>query len=100
MAQGSAEYRTQEHGTKPGSDFKEKAADRIERLAEKVDRVADTVEGVATKVTAQGREAGQQVQQVAGNIKDAVDRSVKEQPMATLALAAALGFVLGALWKR
>jgi ElaB/YqjD/DUF883 family membrane-anchored ribosome-binding protein len=37
--------------------------------------------------------------EVAGNIKGAVDKSVKDQPMATLAAAAAVGFVLGALWK-
>ena len=36
---------------------------------------------------------------VAGNVKGAVDKSVKDQPMATLAVAAVLGFVLGALWK-
>ena len=29
----------------------------------------------------------------------AVDKSVKDQPMATLALAAVVGFVLGAIWK-
>jgi ElaB/YqjD/DUF883 family membrane-anchored ribosome-binding protein len=28
-----------------------------------------------------------------------VDKSVKDQPMATLALAAVIGFVLGAIWK-
>jgi ElaB/YqjD/DUF883 family membrane-anchored ribosome-binding protein len=99
MAQGS----TQERETKVGSDFKEKAADKTEKFADaatdQFGRVADTVESVATKVTAQGREAGQQVQEVAGNIKGAVDKSVKDQPIATLALAAALGFVLGALWK-
>jgi ElaB/YqjD/DUF883 family membrane-anchored ribosome-binding protein len=39
------------------------------------------------------------VQEVAGNLKGAVDRSVKDQPMATLAMAAVVGFVLGALWK-
>jgi ElaB/YqjD/DUF883 family membrane-anchored ribosome-binding protein len=36
---------------------------------------------------------------VAGNLKGAVDKSVKDQPMTTLAVAAAVGFVLGALWK-
>jgi hypothetical protein len=40
------------------------------------------------------------MQEVAGNLKDAVDRSLKDQPLATLATAAALGFVLGALWKK
>jgi ElaB/YqjD/DUF883 family membrane-anchored ribosome-binding protein len=57
------------------------------------------VENAAGRVAEQGRAAGQQVQEVAGNIKGADDKSIKEQPMATLALVAALGFVLGALWK-
>ena len=47
----------------------------------------------------QGREAGERMQEVAGNMKGALDRSVKDQPMATLAMAAVVGFVLGALWK-
>ena len=29
-----------------------------------------------------------------------VEKSLKEQPMATLAGAAVIGFVLGALWKK
>jgi ElaB/YqjD/DUF883 family membrane-anchored ribosome-binding protein len=37
--------------------------------------------------------------EVAGNLKSAVDKSVKDQPIVTLAMAAAVGFVLGALWK-
>ena len=61
--------------------------------------VADQAEDVANRVAEQGREAGERVQEVAGNFKGAVDRSVKDQPMATLAMAAVVGFVLGALWK-
>ena len=56
-------------------------------------------EGVADRVAEQGRQASQGIQDVAGNITGAVDKSLKERPMATLAMAAALGFVLGALWK-
>lgn len=84
-------------------DIKEKATDQFERMAdktaEKFRSMADQAEGVATRVAEQGREAGERVQEVAGNFKGAVDRSVKDQPMATLAMAAAVGFVLGALWK-
>ena len=98
MAQG-----TQYQGSRPGSDFKEKATDKLEKFAEaatdQIGRAAGTVEGVASRVAEQGREAGQQVQEVAGNIKGAVDKSVKDQPMTTLAVAAMVGFVLGALWK-
>ena len=77
--------------------------DNFEKMADKATdqfhRVADQVEGVASRVAAEGREAGEKVQEVAGNLKGAVDKSVKDQPMATLAMAAAVGFVLGALWK-
>lgn len=61
--------------------------------------VADQAGDMANRMADQGREAGERMQEVAGNLKGAVDKSVKEQPMATLAVAAAIGFVLGALWK-
>ena len=76
----------------PTREIKEKATEQFERLA-------DQAEGVANRVAEQGRQAGERVQEVAGNFKGAVDRSVKEQPLTTLALAAVVGFVLGALWK-
>jgi ElaB/YqjD/DUF883 family membrane-anchored ribosome-binding protein len=84
-------------------DVKEKAAGQFDRMADKAKdqfrSVADQAEDVAQRVADQGREASERVQEVAGNFKGAVDRSVKEQPMATLAMAAVVGFVLGALWK-
>ncbi|MET0430861.1 MAG: hypothetical protein ABWX70_00495 [Hyphomicrobium sp.] len=40
-----------------------------------------------------------QASEVAGNVKGAIDKSVKDQPMTTLLAAAAVGFVIGALWK-
>lgn len=84
-------------------DIKEKATGQFERVADKATdqfkAVADKAEDVANRAIEQGREAGERVQEVAGNFKGAVDRSVKDQPMATLAMVAAVGFVLGALWK-
>ena len=76
----------------PMSDLKEKATDQF-------GKVADQAERMANRVAEQGRDAGDRVQEVAGNFKGALDKSVSEQPMATLAMAALLGFVLGALWK-
>ena len=70
-----------------------------DKATDQFGRAADTVEDVASRVVEQGREAGERVQEVAGNVKSAVDKSVKDQPMATLAVAAIVGFVLGALWK-
>jgi ElaB/YqjD/DUF883 family membrane-anchored ribosome-binding protein len=84
-------------------DIKEKATDQFERMADKATdqfkSAADQAERIAGRVAEQGRDAGERVQEVAGNFKGAVDKSVKDQPMATLAVVAALGFVLGALWK-
>ncbi len=36
---------------------------------------------------------------VGENFQTAVDRSVTDQPFTTLAMAVAMGFVLGAIWK-
>ena len=84
-------------------EVKENATGQFEKLADKAtdnfNAVANQAEDVANRVAEQGREVGERVQEVAGNFKGAVDRSVKDQPMATLAVAAAVGFVLGALWK-
>jgi ElaB/YqjD/DUF883 family membrane-anchored ribosome-binding protein len=90
-------------GSTTAHDIKEKATDQFERIADKASdqfkSMADQAENVANRVGEQGREAAERVQEVAGNLKGAVDKSVKDQPMATLAVAAVLGFVLGALWK-
>ena len=61
--------------------------------------VANRAEKMASKVADQGREVGENFQEVAGNVKGAIDKSVKDQPMATLAFAAVVGFILGAIWK-
>ena len=66
---------------------------------EKVDQALTHAERTARKVAEQAGEATERVQEVAGNVKSAIDKSLADQPMTTLALAAAVGFVLGALWK-
>ena len=74
------------------SDLKDKAGDQFTTRA-------DQAESVANRVADQGREAAEGMQDVAGNLKGAIDKSIKDQPMATLAVAAVAGFVLGAIWK-
>jgi ElaB/YqjD/DUF883 family membrane-anchored ribosome-binding protein len=77
-----------------GSDqtFQRKASDQLSRAAERA-------ENATNRVAAQGRDVGDRMQEVVGNFKTAVDKSLRDQPMATLATAAVVGFVLGALWK-
>jgi ElaB/YqjD/DUF883 family membrane-anchored ribosome-binding protein len=74
------------------SDIKEKAAEQFGRVGERAERMAGRMAG-------EGREVGQRMQEVASNFKGALDKSVRDQPMATIASAAIIGFVLGALWK-
>jgi ElaB/YqjD/DUF883 family membrane-anchored ribosome-binding protein len=81
----------------PASERREGMADKA---SEQFRHYADRAEEVAGRVADRSREAGERMQDVAGNFKGAVDKSIKDQPMATLALAAIAGFVLGALWKR
>jgi ElaB/YqjD/DUF883 family membrane-anchored ribosome-binding protein len=62
-------------------------------------RISDQAENVANRVAEQGREIGQQVQDAAEQVRSTVDKSIREQPLMTLAAAAVVGFALGALWK-
>ena len=67
------------------------------------DKVKDMAEGaqdMAGKVADQAREYAEQAQDAVKQVKPFVEKSLKEQPMVTLAAVAVLGFVLGALWKR
>ena len=57
------------------------------------------LEGVDHGLLAQAAAAKHDVMQVAGNFTAAFRKSVRTNPRATIAMAAVLGFVLGALWK-
>jgi ElaB/YqjD/DUF883 family membrane-anchored ribosome-binding protein len=81
--------------SRPGA----RSDDLIDRGAEQFKKVADRVEGVASDAAGQMREVSDRTGEVAGNFQGALDKSVKDQPMAMLAPAAAVGFLLGALWK-
>jgi ElaB/YqjD/DUF883 family membrane-anchored ribosome-binding protein len=92
---------TQEHEimaqSQYGGDLSNKASDLKDKATDQFKKVTDRVEGLASDAVDHLRDTG--AGEVAGNLKGAVDKSVKDQPMATLAMAAAVGFVLGALWK-
>jgi ElaB/YqjD/DUF883 family membrane-anchored ribosome-binding protein len=63
------------------------------------DKVAAQVESTVSDLAQRGREASRSVREVTDNFSTALDRSLDRQPMTTVALAVAVGFVLGALWK-
>jgi ElaB/YqjD/DUF883 family membrane-anchored ribosome-binding protein len=69
------------------------ATDRVKEAAERAQEIA-------SNVAEQARVYGQRAQDAASQVKPYVEKSMKEQPMATLAVASVIGFVLGALWKK
>ncbi len=99
MAYSSPKDDLQAAGRGAAASVSDKASEYAGKAGQQFDKAIDSAESTVNAMAEQGREAGQQIQQVAGNMKTAVDRSVRDQPMATLAVAAAMGFVIGALWK-
>jgi ElaB/YqjD/DUF883 family membrane-anchored ribosome-binding protein len=55
---------------------------------------------LANNVAQQMREYGEKAQEAAKKFKPFTEKSMRDQPMATLAVASVIGFVLGALWKK
>jgi ElaB/YqjD/DUF883 family membrane-anchored ribosome-binding protein len=78
--------------------------DRLQNLADTatdhVHNATDYAEDLAGKVAEQARAYGDKAQEVVKAFRPYVEKSMKEQPMATLAVASVIGFVLGALWKK
>ncbi|HVJ76574.1 MAG TPA: hypothetical protein VM620_01985 [Hyphomicrobium sp.] len=90
----------QERGTGSGAeDLVDRVAEAGARAADAAGRAAAHVETTRDDLLEQGAELRANVQKVGTNFSKALDKSVAEQPMTTLGLAVAMGFVLGALWK-
>jgi ElaB/YqjD/DUF883 family membrane-anchored ribosome-binding protein len=68
--------------------------------AEQLRNVAGNADEIASRAAEQARVYGEKAQELAKNFKPYVEKSLKEQPMATLAVAAAIAFALGALLKK
>ena len=63
------------------------------------ERFAEASNDQFRRVDEQSNRAAEGVQEIASNMKSALDKSISDQPMATLAAVAAAGFVLGVLWR-
>ena len=63
-------------------------------------RAKQTADSVLSDATATGREAVDAFRDVADTFGDAVEDSLKRRPYATLAIAAGIGFLFGAAWRR
>jgi ElaB/YqjD/DUF883 family membrane-anchored ribosome-binding protein len=80
-------------------DLADKAMEVGVRAADTLGRAVGTVQETGDQLAAQGAELSENLQKVANNFSKALNKSVAEQPMTTLGVAVAAGFVLGAIWK-
>jgi ElaB/YqjD/DUF883 family membrane-anchored ribosome-binding protein len=84
-------------------DYSKGPAERGQSAEGTMDRVKDAAaeaQEIAGKVADQACEYGEKAQEAARNFKPYVEKSMKERPMETLAVASVIGFLLGALWKK
>lgn len=63
-------------------------------------RAKSTAEGYVSEVQDMGMEAVGAVREVGDNVVDAIDESLRKRPYTTLAIAAGIGFLFGATWRR
>lgn len=63
-------------------------------------RARSNVEGVLSDAQDKGMDAVGVVRDVGDNVVDAIDESLRKRPYTTLALAAGIGFLFGATWRR
>lgn len=99
MTQQRADYPL-DYTKGPANGRHDQASDLSSAAADRLKTAADNVQETAAHLAEQAREYGEKAQDAARNFKPFVEKSLKEQPMTTLAVAAAAAFVLGALWKR
>lgn len=85
----------------PPSGTRSTEADKgiLERASDTVREARDQASDFAERAVEQGREVTAMAQDAPAALRDAVHTSLKQQPMTTLAVAGALGFLLGALWR-
>ncbi len=86
--------------------------DDLSRLAEQVSaifadkgstawkRAKSSVDDVVSDAQSKGQDAAAAVREVSDNLMGALDDSIKQHPLTTLAIVAGLGFLVGATWRR
>jgi ElaB/YqjD/DUF883 family membrane-anchored ribosome-binding protein len=74
--------------------------DKVDTTIDRLKDAGERAQGMALDVAGQAREYGEKAQLAVRQFKPFAEKSLKEQPMTTLAGAAVIGFLLGALWKK
>lgn len=99
MTQQKSDYPL-DYGKRAGQNTAERVGDMADAATDKLKEAGASAQEMAKKVAAQAREYGEKAQDAAREFKPFAEKALKEQPMTTLAGAAVIGFVLGALWKK
>ena len=63
-------------------------------------KASSSVDGMLSDAQEKGMEAADAVREVGANMVGAIDESLEKRPYTTLILALAVGFMLGATWRR
>ena len=63
-------------------------------------RARSGVDGVMSDAQDRGKEAVDAMREISDKFVEAVDKSVKNRPYTTLAIAVGLGFLFGSTWRR
>ena len=72
----------------------------MEQVKDQVRRAQAAANSAISDAQATGKDAVDAFREVADTFGDALDDSLKHRPYATLAMAAGIGFLLGAVWRR
>ena len=87
--------------TKEMSELVDQTKDTaMAQVKTQVRRAQEAAGSAISDAQASGKEAVDAFREVADTFGDAIDDSLKRRPYATLAVAAGIGFLFGAAWKR
>jgi ElaB/YqjD/DUF883 family membrane-anchored ribosome-binding protein len=90
--------------TEPYARKNEDTSQRVRRGAGYAEHATDAAKDYATqaadKVAAVAKDAYDDPQRFVRETQDDLTRRTQETPLKTLAMAAGIGFIVGAIWKR
>ena len=84
----------------PGRPDRDRLQELTDTATDRLQAASEQAHEIANKVSEQAQELGERAAAMAKEYRRFAERSVKERPMATLAVASLIGFALGALWKK
>jgi ElaB/YqjD/DUF883 family membrane-anchored ribosome-binding protein len=69
----------------------------LDEIKDRIRRIRSNLDEVVSDASTRGRET---LRDVTDSITETVEDSLRERPLTTVALAAGIGFVVGAIWRR